>query len=1005
MTGLTGFTGVTDSRRASLARRAGRLPGPLRRAAVSVAAGADARRVGLLSVVVVVEPQDLLRLPEALDSLAVHAPAYREVLVVPLASASAPVGDVVAGLGDPRVRLLAPADDAAAAARAGLVAARGRWVHVRRGCDPLVAPGLRPLVEGLGESGSDLATGILRLPAGVPGHGQDRAHARPGPGLDLRGRPELVEALTPAGWVLGRDAAASLLEADLAADTWVLSPSLARLVEAAGAIDVHATPVGQHLAGHGRSPFGAAPSPWSGLEAWRRAVVAAEQAVPDLATRPAWRRCRLEGLTGLLLDAERATPQQWSEVVLLARQWVADADADLLTAPVRVLAWLAARDRRFELEDLAAELEELDAALPTAVRDQQVEASWSCLPADVPPEVRRLSAADVALRVRPVRRRGDLLDVHVALTGIDLGPDGPPVEVLAHGPATALVAAAADPAATRWAGSRFHDALLVTLRVRTDGLPGDEVGLELRGDGWSRSTTVPCADPSVRDPRADPEVVVHEVSVTATAVEVVLTGPGRRLRLVDAGGAEVAAAEELGPGRFGLPLTTRTFGRAHPSPTAALRLVVSGSGNPTLSEELRSRLPQEHLTAMHRVQVRIGPGGGLQVILGPPLDDDELGPRAQTRLQAAYTVSQARLDPGLVHLESYAGRSATDSPRAVHDELRRLRPDLRTVWGISDQAQWTPPGAERVVRHSRAWYDAWARAGAVVTNTDVEPGIVRRPGQVLVQTFHGYPSKGMGQAQWTAAGLPPRAVRRLRARGVETWSVIVTPTPEMTRHYREQYGYTGPALERGYPRDDALTAPGAAEVRESTRRLLGIGPDQQAVLYAPTWREHLAYRPRAAAMADHLDLARLVDALGPSYRLLVRGHRFHEQRLTGPWTDVTEHPEVNDLLLAADAAVLDYSSLRFDAALAGLPMVFLVPDLVEYAQGSRAFLFPFESTAPGPLVRETGEVVDLLLDLPGLARDWAAAREQLCTQFHPFQDGLAGRRVAAEVVRLLGALE
>ena len=43
--------------------------------------------------------------------------------------------------------------------------------------------------------------------------------------------------------------------------------------------------------------------------------------------------------------------------------------------------------------------------------------------------------------------------------------------------------------------------------------------------------------------------------------------------------------------------------------------------------------------------------------------------------------------------------------------------------------------------------------------------------------------------------------------------------------------------------------------------------------------------------------------------------------------DVTGHPEVNDLVLASDVAVLDYSSLRFDYAQTGKPMVFLVPDL------------------------------------------------------------------------------
>ncbi|MFF2370068.1 CDP-glycerol glycerophosphotransferase family protein [Agromyces sp. NPDC058110] len=42
--------------------------------------------------------------------------------------------------------------------------------------------------------------------------------------------------------------------------------------------------------------------------------------------------------------------------------------------------------------------------------------------------------------------------------------------------------------------------------------------------------------------------------------------------------------------------------------------------------------------------------------------------------------------------------------------------------------------------------------------------------------------------------------------------------------------------------------------------------------------------------------------------------------------DVTDHPDVDDLMLASDAAVLDYSSRRFDYALTDKPMVFFTPD-------------------------------------------------------------------------------
>jgi CDP-glycerol glycerophosphotransferase len=215
----------------------------------------------------------------------------------------------------------------------------------------------------------------------------------------------------------------------------------------------------------------------------------------------------------------------------------------------------------------------------------------------------------------------------------------------------------------------------------------------------------------------------------------------------------------------------------------------------------------------------------------------------------------------------------------------------------------------------------------------------------------------------------------------------------MTEVYREQYGYRGPAAEHGYPRDDLLRAHDADVIRERARRRLGVRPDQTAVLYAPTWRDHLATRPRAAAMTEHLDVDAAAAALGDSHVILLRGHRFHTTGASRPGVlDVTDHPEVNELILASDVAVLDYSSLRFDYAQTRKPMVFLVPDLEDYTSGVRGFLSPFEETAPGPLVRTTEEVVEHVRDLPGLAAAWAGRIADLDTRMNPFQDGSAASR-------------
>lgn len=919
----------------------------------------------------VVEPIDLARLGEALRSVdAQHGPEPG-VLLAPVAGAA-----VHAGLG----RLLPEQPTWQQATTAALAASTADLVVLLRGCDTLAPDAVPRAAERLAGTAAPLALPLLEQ-AGDPEPWLRRLQHADGT-LEVR----------LAGAVLRRTAWGERMLSEH--DDWLSSPSIAGLVAEHGVpLALPETSVTWYP-DHGTRAYGATPSPLPGLERRVEQWARVEGSLSgDAGLVRAWRRT-VAGfeLPRLLADVERADDTQWAELRALAAQVAADpGESRVPGAAARALIDLAAAGRRADLETVAAELLGLGDDLRTERRGADALAVWPV--AGLRDEVRRLDEVETALTVRVARAGTRCADLWLGVHGVDLADPETTVEIRdARGRAVAVTML--DPGeATRWWDRRFQAAAA----VRVEGAA--ELRVRVRVGELTRTARVEVPAPVPPPP--------SRVSVTALGVDdagLVLTATGSvdDLRLLRREVAVPAPMRRRG-GEVRIALATDVFGRATPLPPGSYRIVV-GEANVAVGADLRARLPLELRTPHHRVRAHLGPRGGLVVELGPPLADDEAGRRAQERLQTAYRLDDRPLEPGLVYFESYAGRSATDSPLAIFEELRARRPDLRLVWGVADAGQAAPEGAEPVLLRSREWYAVLARAGALVLNTDTEAWFRRRPGQFLLQTFHGYPSKAMGASQWQAQEYSPAKVRELRARGVDTWSTILTPTPEMTRHYREQYAYLGPALEHGYPRDDALVAPGAPDRRAAARELLGIRPDQTAVLYAPTWREHLAFRPRGASMTEHLDLARAAAVLGDRFVLLLRGHRFH---VPVPGTgsgarvvDVTGYPEVNDLILAADVSVLDYSSMRFDVALTGRPMIFLVPDLDDYARGTRRFLFPFEDSAPGPLVVDTEGVVAQLLD-PGLAERWAGPIAEFNARFNPWQDGRASTRVVDALERVL----
>jgi CDP-glycerol glycerophosphotransferase len=283
-----------------------------------------------------------------------------------------------------------------------------------------------------------------------------------------------------------------------------------------------------------------------------------------------------------------------------------------------------------------------------------------------------------------------------------------------------------------------------------------------------------------------------------------------------------------------------------------------------------------------------------------------------------------------------------------------------------------------------------------------QPIYHRKPAhQIQIQTFHGYPFKQMGRSHWAVQQRDVVHVRSYLERAAD-WDYLVSPASYGSEALAREFGFPNTVLEIGYPRNDLLLSPGADKITAEVRDRLGIRPGQIAVLYGPTFRDTMSIDDNTAAMVDFLDVDRLAHSLGEQFVIMVRGHAFNArlgERIgsRGTIIDVTDYPDVAELCLASDAAILDYSSLRFDYGLTGKPMIFMVPDLVQYQTEARGSLWAYEPTAPGPLLETTDQVVDALRDLDRVRSDHAEAYAAFREDYLDLDDGHATERLVGAV--------
>ena len=299
---------------------------------------------------------------------------------------------------------------------------------------------------------------------------------------------------------------------------------------------------------------------------------------------------------------------------------------------------------------------------------------------------------------------------------------------------------------------------------------------------------------------------------------------------------------------------------------------------------------------------------------------------------------------------------------AIADDLAARHPEIRVV-AIAHRPASGARG--RVVAAWQAVVAAYHLATARVFIVDdyFFPIYVVRPraGTTIIQTWHACGAfKKVGYSVLDKSfGVDEALARRVRIHS--NYDVCLVASQSAAPHYAEAFRQP---LERfvsrlGIPRTDVFFGEERlASTREAVRRRYGLTDGRRIVLYAPTFRGDSVTDARAT---DDLDLGALADVLRDTHVVLVRLHPFIRSRtvvgpeLEGFAIDVSDHPDINELMLVSDVLVTDYSSAIYEFALLGRPMVFFAPDYEAY-EAERGFYFDYRTGVPGPIF-ETSEAL------------------------------------------------
>jgi teichoic acid ribitol-phosphate primase len=302
----------------------------------------------------------------------------------------------------------------------------------------------------------------------------------------------------------------------------------------------------------------------------------------------------------------------------------------------------------------------------------------------------------------------------------------------------------------------------------------------------------------------------------------------------------------------------------------------------------------------------------------------------------------------------------------IRDELERRHPAIPLIV-LAHRPAATVRGRLAALGHAvRAGYHLATARLFIVDDYFFPIYVVRpRPGTTIVQAWHA--SGAFKQFGYSVLDKSFGADEALTDRVAihSHYDICLVSSASVAPHYAEAFGLP---LERfvsrlGIPRTDVLFGEERiARIVADLRERYAIPPGRRVVLYAPTFRGDSVL---AARFGDGLDLRAMRDVLGDDHVILVRRHPFIRQAapsdpdLVGFAIDVSDHPDINELLLVSDRLITDYSSVIYEFALLGRPMVFFAPDLDAY-EGERGFYFDYRTGVPGPVFETTDDVARYL---------------------------------------------
>ena len=366
-------------------------------------------------------------------------------------------------------------------------------------------------------------------------------------------------------------------------------------------------------------------------------------------------------------------------------------------------------------------------------------------------------------------------------------------------------------------------------------------------------------------------------------------------------------------------------------------------------------------------------------------------------------LSDQEVDYNKIVFDCFHGAGYSDNVKYIAENIHRRNEEITMYWYVEDAVDAFPEYVIPFRYSDLHYYDILYSSGIIISNNGTNfMDYKKNNRQYLINTWHGIDGiKKVGMDSSYEAN--DNLAKAFYIEEFGKIDLMIAGSKFNHYLYRHSLCYKNEIANWGYARNDILIESNRNK-RKIIRERIGLNKETLFVLYAPTYRSELVDARtedeiRCTFDMDFLKVKKAIsDKFGEDVWIAYKLHHalYRNPVVKNLFSDIynlTDYPDIQELLLAADVLITDYSSCMWDYSLMYKPVFLYLKDIEKYTENPGFYHSPKDF--PFPHGFDTDQLCDAIREFD--EQKYKAELVEYHKKMERYDDGHASERVADRI--------